>query len=457
MSETTVTVTDAGPCAKKLSLTIPADAIKSKLGDTLDTLASEAEMPGFRRGRAPRRLVEKRFGQALRGETKKQLVSEAFAKAIEEHKLEVVGEPFTDEALQTMEIEEGKPFEFAVEVEVVPDFTLPTIEGVEVSKPLIEVSDEMVDAELARICMTEGTLEEQSQAAAGDYATGRAVMTDADGKEHYNIDGAVVQCPTPDKGGKGMILGVMVDDFEKQLGLPKPGDTVSIKTMGPEGHEVEALRGKKLTITFDVQRIDRIIPATPETLAERVGFESVDAMKEQIRGQLFNRLLIRQQVVMRQQVAKHLSDGVEFELPARLTARQAERTLQRRQLEMLYRGVPRDVIEEHLATMRSQSQQAAARELKLFFILQRAANQMGVQVTEGDVNARITQIARSRNMRPDALRSEIIRTNQVGTIVQQIREHKALDRILEQANITEMSIADFNAKFAGDPETEVKA
>ncbi len=452
MSDTHVTVTDAGPCLKKLSLSIPPEAVKEKLGVTLDTLAGEAELPGFRKGRAPRRLIEKRFGGAVKAEAKKQIVSEAFSKAIDDHKLQVVGEPIPDDKLEEVELVEGEAFEFEVEVEVMPEFELPALEGIKVAKPLIEVTDEMVEKELERVCLTEGDLEEQTEAKPGDYCTGKAVMTDEEGAEHYNIDGAVVQCPTKDKNGEGMILGVLVSDFEKQFGLPKPGETKTIKADGPEGHEVEAIRGKKLTVTFDVERVDRIVPTTPEALAERFGYENVDGLKDQVRGQIFNNLMVRQQVVMRQQVARHLSDAVSFDLPQRLTAGQAERILQRRAMELMYRGVPQNVVEQRVASLRADSQEAAARELKMLFILHKAGDQLGVQVTEGDVNARITQIARQRNMRPDALRQEIIKRRQAGTIVQQIREHKALDAILDKAEVSEMSIDDFNKKFKEEAE-----
>src|SRR4051794_13293927 len=111
----TVKLADAGPSCKKLSIEIPADVVSEKLRDSLETLSGEAELPGFRRGRVPRWLVEKRFGPALRKEAKTELVATAFNKAVEDLKLKVVGQPGGGN-LEKVEIIEGKPFAFDIEV-----------------------------------------------------------------------------------------------------------------------------------------------------------------------------------------------------------------------------------------------------------------------------------------------------------------------------------------------------
>ena len=234
----TVTISDAGPSRKKLSITVPAETVHEKLKESLDTLSVEAEVPGFRKGRAPRGLIEKRFGAGVRNETKRQLVAAAYQKAVEEHKLQIVGEPIS-EMLDKVELKDGKALEFDVEVEVMPVFEIPSLEGIEVRKPLFDVTDAMVGDEIKKLQINEGKLESLEKPEAGDYLTGHGVMKGKDGETFYDINGAVVQVPPTDKEGKGMVLGIMVDDFAKQLGLPKPGETVTIKAKGPEQHEVE--------------------------------------------------------------------------------------------------------------------------------------------------------------------------------------------------------------------------
>ncbi|MCC7388774.1 MAG: trigger factor [Phycisphaerales bacterium] len=448
-TENTVTISDVGPSRKKITIEIPAETVSAKMTDSLDTLAVEAALPGFRKGRAPKRLIEKRFGTTLRSEAKQQMVAEAYSKAVEAHKLEVISEP-SSETLDKVEIQEGKPLVFEIEVEVLPEFALPELKGIKVYKPRLEIGDDRVAKELERLCITEGNLEEREACEPGDYLTGQARMELPDGTEFYNINGAVVQAPTADKEGRGMILGIMVEDFAKQLGLPKAGDEVAIKAKGPQNHEIERLRGADLKMTFKVDRVDRIIPAEAATIALGFGFPSVDALKSEIKNRLQGRVAVEQQSMMRNQVAKNLVDATEMALPEKMAANQTERNLHRRRMDLMYRGIDAQHIEEQISDLRNSSHEVAVRELKLYFILHRAAEQMKVQVTEGDVNARIAQMAAQRNERPEKLRQELITSNQIGNVFQQIREHKALDAVLAQAVVEEVSQEEFEKKFADE-------
>jgi trigger factor len=443
--QNTVTLADAGPSCKKLSIEIPAETVSEKLRDSLDTLAVEAELPGFRKGRVPRWLVEKRFGPALKKEAKSELVTSAFSKAVEDLKLKVISQPGGGN-LETVEIQDGKPFAFEIEVEVLPEFDLPKLDGIEVMKPIIDVTDEMVSEEINKLQINEGSLESRDEAEPGDYVTGHAIMTGADGTEFYNLKGAVIQVPPKEKKGKGMILGIMVDDFAKQLGTLKAGDTATVKAKGPEQHEVEKVRNADLTITFTADRVDRIIPAALETIVNGFGVADEAALREFVKGRMGQRVQVQQQGAMHQQIAKYLIDNTKIDLPQKMTSQQASRTLERRRLELMYRGVDSAKIEEHMAELRQASNKVAARDLALFFILHKAAEETKVRVDDAEINARIAQMAFQRNVRPEQLRQDLIRSNQVSGIFQQIRDHKTLDAILAKATVTELPAEEFNKK-----------
>jgi len=442
-----VEITTIGPCLKKISIEIPAEAVKAQLGNSLDTLLLEAELPGFRKGRAPRRLLERKFGSNVRRESKNQLVAQAYSRAVEENKLRVIGEP-SSQTLDKIEIEDGKPLSFEIEVEVMPDFELPSLMGVKVRRPTIEVTEQMVTDEIARLALHEGELQERDHAELGDYLTGHAQMVDSDGKSHLDIQDAVIQIPPADKNGKGMILGITVDDFGKQIGLPKAGDTATIKTKGPEGHETEAVRGKDLTITFKVNRIDRILPATVESLVAKYGMENEGELREAMKQRIDQKVRVDQATVMRQQVSKYLHDAVKMEMPERVTALQSARNLARRRMEMIYRGMDPAQIEQNLAELRNSAAGAAVRDLKLFFLMSKAAESLDIKVTEAEMNQQIAQMAYQRNMRPERLRQEIMRTDQAGTLFTQLREHKTMDAILGTAEIEDVPAEEFNKWMA---------
>lgn len=446
-----ITVEDDGPSRKKLIIEIPAEVVDEKIAGSIDTVAAEAEMPGFRKGRAPIRLVEKKFGELISREAKNELVASAYSAAIEEHKLKVIGDPIAGDVAEH-DLVRGQAFKFEVAVEVLPEFDVPSLEGIKVAKPLLEVTDEQVDGELNKLQINEGDLEQRDKPEAGDYLTGHGIMTgpgaDGEPEEFYNIEGAVVRVPPEEDEGRGMILGVMVEDFSKQLGLPKPEETATVKITGPQHHEREDIRGKELTITFKVDRVDRIIPAPMADVVAKLGYESEDEVREMFKTRLGQRVLINQQAAMRQQVAQHLLDNTEMELPERLTTDQAERLMHRQRVEMMYQGLDEMVIEQRMAEMRDASSERAARELKLSFILNKAAEDLDVKVEEAEVNGRIAQMAAERGVRPDQLRQQLIDSKQAGAVVQQIREHKTIDAILAKAEVEEMSAEDFQKKFA---------
>lgn len=435
------TVTDSGPSRKRLEIEVAADTVDERLRTSVDTILEEAELPGFRRGRAPKALVEKRFGSNIKNEARNQIVAEAYQQAIEKSELKVIGDPFGTQ-MADIELEQGKDLKFGLDVEVQPEFDLPNLDGLELKRPMFEVSDERVEEELTKICLNEGTLESHDSSEKGDYLTGNAKMVDAEGTEHYNIEGAVVQCP-PD-GGKGMILGVMVNDLGKQLGLPKAGDTATIKAKGPEQHEVEAIREKDLTITFEVTSIDKIVPLDRAELVTRFSLESEDELKGRLRERLEQRTKVQQATAVRQQVAKHLLENTEFELPERLTAQQAGRAMERRRMELMYRGMDEMEIESHVGQLRAASAAEARQNLKLFFILNRVGEDMDVQVSEQEARQRVAEMAFERGARPEQFFQELVQSGRIQSVFLQIREHKTLDAIVEKAKVTDVKAEDFD-------------
>lgn len=443
MADNKVSVSDAGPSRKKINIEIPADTVAQSLGLTIDTLLTQAELPGFRKGRVPKRLVEKRFGGAINQQAKEAMVSQAYAKAVEDNKLRVLGNPFAKD-LANIEIVAGKPFAFEIEVEVLPEFDLPKIDGIPVKRPLMEVTDAMVTSEVTKLCIQEGSLEERTTAEAGDYLTGTAEMTGPDGKVYFQSEGIVVQVPPADKAPKGMIVGLVVDDLSTQIGLPKAGDSVTVKTAGPESHENEALRGIALTISYTVARVDRIIPAKEEDLVARFGMTDAEGLKGALRERMEARVKVEQQSAMRMQVARYLLEETKMALPQRVTSEQAARNFERRRMEALYRGVDPVAIEQQIAELRAASAGEAVRDLKLFFIVDKAAETLGVSVSEAEVNGRIAQMAIERGVRPDQMRQQLIQSGQAANIYGQLREHKAMDAILTKATITDLSLEEFN-------------
>jgi trigger factor len=449
-SDFNITITDKGPALKEISIEIPAEKVNEKLEESFATFASEAQVPGFRKGRVPRRLLERKFGKNVRDETKNQLVAAAYSEAVEENKLRVLGEPAADE-LKDLEIVEGEALKFSVSVEVAPDFELPDTAGLKINRPVAEVDDEMIAKELKTFQLYHGTLEPiEGEPEDGAYLTGHGIMRDTEDHVLLDLPGAVVQIPPADAEGKGAILGVMVDDFAKQLGHPQAGETKIITCKGPDNHENEEVRGKDLKIEFATEKTERVVPAPVEDLLEQFGMTDETQLQEQLKARLEQRIVAEQFQAMRSQVAKHLLESVEFELPEKLTAAQVTRNLERARMDMMYRGVAAEEVEARIAEQRSASEESSRKELKAMFIIDRLAEEKEISINEAEVNGQIAQLAAQRGMRPEQLRQELIKTGRIQSLAQQIREHKVLDQIISEAEVEDMPAEEYNEKIAAE-------
>jgi trigger factor len=142
---------------------------------------------------------------------------------------------------------------------------------------------------------------------------------------------------------------------------------------------------------------------------------------------------------MRDQVNKYLLENVNIELPAKLSDRQADRVVSRRSVDLMMRGVPREEVEADVERLRGPAREEAARELKLFFILQKVATQQNIDIDEAELNGRIAMIAAQNEQRPEKLKQEMSSNGSLTNLYVQMREQRAIDKILETANIEEVA------------------
>ncbi|MHC5001941.1 MAG: trigger factor [Planctomycetota bacterium] len=459
-----VKIEEIGPATKRLTITVAPAAIDAKLEEAMGTLAAETALPGFRKGRAPRQLLERRFGSALRTETKNQLIADAYSSAIEEHQIKPVGEPEPVESLDDLELAAGKAMTFSVDVEVVPEFDLPDVEGLKIDKPVLDISEDLVANELKRYQVRLGDVSKVTEGfEAGDRLIG-SVRVSKKGEDEPFFDHDQVAVVYPEKGAAGQVLGLLIDDLDKKLAGTKVTDTVEIKTTGPEGHEREDIRGVDLRIEFEIHACERIAPASIEKIVETLGLGTEEILNEQIKLALEQRRDEEQAEAMRQQVRQHLVDAVGFDLPEKLSQRQVARTLEQQRMQMLYQGMTPEEVETRLAEIRTDSAAATQQRLKLFFIVQRLADHFGVEVSQQEINGRVAAMAARRGLRPEKLMQELAQAGRLPEVATQIREMKALDRVVHQADTTELTAEEWRKKHedgdaaaAAKPKTKKKS
>jgi FKBP-type peptidyl-prolyl cis-trans isomerase (trigger factor) len=147
---------------------------------------------------------------------------------------------------------------------------------------------------------------------------------------------------------------------------------------------------------------------------------------------------------MREQVAEQLLEKIDFALPSKLSEEQASRTLEQQRMELLSRGMEPTAVELRLAELRGKSEQSAKDRLKLFFIMARLSEHFGVQVTEQELNGRISMMAAQQGARPEQMRAQIEKAGRMSDVISNIRDAKVSDRIISQAKVSDIAADEYN-------------
>ena len=444
--EVAITITETAPCTKRIALKVPASEVDARLEMALSAFIAEASLPGFRKGKAPRALVEKRVGSSLVNETRGQLMSEAYSKAIEENKLRPISDPRPVEGDAIPELARGKDFSFSVEIEVAPDFDVPDFAKFEVKKPTLEVNADHVEGEILRQSYRFGTPSRiDGPFERLDRMLGKATVA-VDGRDgnYFETDKALCVVPAEEDEGKGQLLGIIIDDLDKALLGKKVGDTITVSTVGAPAHEREELRGKKISIEYAILEAERIAPRPVKELAEMYGVESEEIFREQVKDALEQRRDGEQRAAMREQISEQLVEKIDFALPAKISEEQVSRTLEQQRMELLSRGLEPAAVENRLAEVRGSSEKVAKDRLKLFFIMARLAQHFGVNITEQELNGRVALMASQQGVRPEQMRQQLEKAGRMGEVISVIRDAKVSDRIISQAKVSDIAADEWN-------------
>lgn len=430
----TVTVEEAGPCRKKIIIEIPAEKIKKATDEQYETLRKEALVPGFRKGRAPRRLLERRFGKDASEQIKLKLLADASESAIKDSALETLGEPDVD--FEKIELPAEGPLTFDFEVEVRPEFELPGLEGIAVTRTKLEVTDEQIDREIEQMQRWAGvwTPRPEDEAVELDDQIIADVVLKLEGtEEEQKLDNIEIYVRP-----SGFVSEVPVDKLDELLVGAKAGDTKETSVEVPKTFFREEYRGKKVELKITVKDIKWLKPAeVDETLLKRYEAENQDELREKIRDTLQSRLESQGRAEMTEQIYKYLLDKTDFDLPLDVVAQQASNVLRRQYTNLLMRGLSREQIAEQIEQLQAGSEQQAKQQLKTFFIMDKVAEKLGVTVSEEEINGHIAQLAMRRGQRPERMREEMARDGSLAQFTLEVRQDKCIAKLLETAAITE--------------------
>ncbi len=430
----TVTIEEAGPCKKKVIVEIPQESIKNATDEQYKTLSKEAMVPGFRKGRAPRRLLEKRFGKEITEQVKLKLLADASDSAIKDNELNTLREPDID--YENIELPDTGTLKFDIEVEVRPDFDLPELDGISLEKRKLEVTDEQIDREIEQLRRWSGvwTPREDGAVELDDQIIADAVLKAADAEEQEKLGNIEIYVRQ-----NGFVGAVPVEKLDELLIGAKAGDVKQTTVDVPKTYFREQYRGKKVDIRITIKDIKWLKPAAlDENFLRRFGVEDETELREKFRDTLQGRLETQQRTEMTKQIYQYLLDNTDFDLPLDIVAQHSTTLLQRQYSNLLMRGLSREQLEEQMEQLQASSEQQAKEQLKTFFIMDKIAEKLEIEVTDEEINGHIAQLAIQQGQRPERMREQMLRDGSLTQFRLQVREDKCIAKLLESAKITEI-------------------
>ncbi|MCE8019175.1 trigger factor [Halomonas sp. MCCC 1A11036] len=438
-----VSVETTSQIERRVTFQVPAaevdEAVEARLKDT----AKNIRLNGFRKGRVPMSVVRQRYGRGVRDEVVGELMRERYVRAITEQNLNPAGfpsiEPKVDEA--------GKDLEFVASLEVYPEVELASIEGTEVERPVVEVSD--------------ADLEEMVETLRKQNATWEEVERAAEEGDQVKIDFQGFLGDEPFEGGSAeghdLVLGSgnFIPGFEDQLIGAKAGEEKEIKVTFPEDYQAEHLAGQDATFKVKVHAVQgQALPEVDEAFIKRFGVEDGDA--EKFRAEVKKNMSREaKQAVdnrVKQQVLEALKKANDIPVPQALVQQETD-ALKRQAAQQFGLGEDFDVSQLPNELF---SEQAKSR-VQVGLLLAEVIKSNELDASDDEIRAKVGELA-EQYQEPQQVVDYYMGNDQLKTQVKSaILEEKAVDKLLEQASVKDVEMSYQQALAAaqqGDQESE---
>jgi trigger factor len=425
--ELDVEIKDAGPCKKHVRVRVPRAEIDRFYEETVKTLTEKTAIPGFRPGHVPQKLVEKRFRTELSSDVKQRVLVESMEQLSENKELDPINEPDLD--VEAIELPEEGDFEYEFDIEVRPEFKLPNYDGLTIKRPVREVTDADVEKHYESFLSQYGQLAPHEGAVEPGDVVSTSLETERDGRKLLTVADASLRVRPVLRFADAELNG-----FDKLMSGAQSGDERSTSvTVAPEAEDVE-LRGEKIEVRFKVLDVKRWRkPEITKELLTRIGVESEEELRHEIRESLGRRVTFEQRQAVREQVSEKITESATWDLPEQLVRRQVENALRRTVLEMQQAGFTTREIQARENQLRQNAVTSTRQALKEHFILDKIAEQEKVEVSPQDIQTEIRLMALQRGETPRRVRARLEKTGMIENLEAQIRERKAVDVILDRA------------------------
>lgn len=428
-----IDVEEKSSCERHVKVEVSREDIEKCFDREYAELQENAAIPGFRPGKAPRKLVEKRFKNDVKERVKSALLIDSLTQVNEDADMTPISEP--DLKVEAIVLPEEGPFVYEYDVEVRPTFDVPNWKGLKLEKPVRQFSAEDVDAAVKRIQANYGELVDKGEpAASGDYIVAKLTFKRED-EVVSQAEAETIRIRPTLSFHDGSIA-----DFDKLMEGAVPGDVRETKLTLSEDAADEKLRGQQIDATFEVKEVKKIeLPElNDEFIAALGGFENMGDFRDAVLETLERQLDHEQRQRARRQIAEQLTRDANWELPPALLKRQSDRELQRAVYELRRSGFDDDQIVRQINFLRQNSAATTAQALKEHFILEKIAESEGIVDEQQDYDLEIMLMAAQSGESPRRIRSQIEKSGNMDVLRNQIIERKVINLIQEAAEFTEV-------------------
>lgn len=410
-----------------LHFEVPAEEVAKAIDKAYHKLANQVNIPGFRKGKVPRKILETRIGQeALLDEAFEFVASKAYSEALDEQKLEPVERPKTD----IITLKENEPCVFDVTVTVKPEITLGEYKGLKVEKSAVEVTKEQIDQQIESLRNRNAKMIVAEDAALqkGDFAI-------------IDFAGFIDGQPFSGGEGKGYPLevgsGSFIPGFEDQLIGAKAGEEREVKVTFPADYFVPELAGKEAVFKVNVNDIKRKeLPELNDEFVKEVSeFNTIEEFKADVENKLKEAAEQKAEREFNNNAVKAAVDNVEVQIPEVMVESRIDNMVEDLDVNLQNRGSKLEKYLEYvkmdMKALRDSYKEAALTNVKTDLVLEAIAKAEELKVEPADLEAEIAVMAEGYGRKVEEIRDIILKQGHVGALAGSILRRKAAQVILD--------------------------
>ena len=438
-----VELTDLSPCKKQLRVKLDTEEVDKAFDRVTGQFRKQANLSGFRKGKAPRDKVAVEFKDKIEAEVKQQLMSDAYHRAMDEQGLK----PVTDPDIEEIQFGRGQTLEFMATIETAPEFELPEYKELPGKRERVEISDDDVEKAINALRDQRGQYENvEREIQDGDFVVVNYTGT-AEGKPLTEYAPSARGLTEQNKYWLHVHAEAESDHFipgfTAQLVGAKAGEKRDVKVDFPQDFVAKELGGRKGEYAVEVVEVkEKKLPDLDDEFAKGWGTESLDKLREGVRADLENDRKNKAESDVRAQVLEALIDKCDLkDLPDAVVGAETRSMVYNIVQQNQQRGIGKDEIERNKEQIYATANMAAQDRVKAAFIVQRIAKEESIEVAKEEIGSHISMLAQQNKMDVQEFYKKVQENNGMHEIVNAVLHDKVVSFLVDNATIEEVDPA----------------